>query len=1033
MTTIAAICIVVLSVGVFTLSSANNCNVYCVRPTDNDQSECSKQPNCSCSCLVFDEYVQEAQNFFPKGSNTILLFLAGDHSMNTTLIINSTMSHLLGESPSQALVRSSGSRIHCSNEAKIVLNVRNASITGLDFYSCGIDVTGSEGLSANLVLRGNVTFDNSYNRQYASGVIHGMYCSLDVEADAVVIFNGRGGKSSGSGLDLWNCNATASGTVQFQNTIAKGGAGMWMFCASKNEHCTLTIGGNVSFLNNTANFGGALYLYNTSVQLHGIMSFENNSANVDGGAMHLVGSLLYLWPTALVSLSNNHAEVNGGAIYIGDTNPYSYCLPNNAEDCFFQVVGRNTSQQLDPQIVFNNNTATQGGGTLYGGAVDHCTLKGNYSSFNDRSGVIFDDITNITEYDTISSQPFKVCYYEGIASQCNGRTPHYAYPYPGQTFTVPLVTYGQRNGPAVSKILATLNGGSNNSTLASEEQVLNSLHVQHDVHTHIQYTIFPSEMRHVLLGLSTIGPCSSATNSLAIVVTFQDCPEGFNFSQDNRRCICEERLQKYTNECHINDQTILRPAGYGSFWVGHDNASKGLILNQHCPLDYCTSSSIMFRLNETNKQCNANRTGLLCGACEDGLSLVLGTSRCMQCSNIYLLHLVMFAVAGFALVVFFLTCKLTVAVGTISGLIFYANTIAVNKSIFLPERSTNNILTVFLAWVNLDLGIETCFYNGMDAYAKVWLQFVFPFYIWSIIVLVMVVSRFSKRISKLLGSNPIAALTTPVLLSYAKILRTIVFALSFTELEYPSGTQRVWLQDGNVKFLQGRHIALFVSALIVFFVLLLPYTLLLLLGHWLKTKSHLWVLSWISSSRMKFFLDAHYAPYKDEHRYWPGLLLLVQCALFTTAFNTDANVTLLSILTVTLGIATWVWNFGSVFKFWYLNALEGSFILNLGILTAGTQYVLHTGGNQAALTYTSISVALVTFIGIVVYHVCLQVKGTDLVVQWREKFLKTYRQERVEGQNEVECSLVTSLIGSQQMPRYVDFSQPREPLLEPEN
>ena len=398
---------------------------------------------------------------------------------------------------------------------------------------------------------------------------------------------------------------------------------MWMFCASigNNEHCTLTIGGNVSFLNNTANFGGALYLYNTSVQLYGIMSFENNSANVDGGAMHLVGSLLYLWPTALVSLSNNHAEVNGGAIYIGDTNPYSYCLPNNAEDCFFQVVGRNTSQQLDPQIVFNNNTATQGGGTLYGGAVDHCTLKGNYSSFNDRSGVIFDNITNITEYDTlhtISSQPFKVCYYEGNTSQCDSRIPHFAYPYPGQTITVPLVTYGQRNGPAVSKIVATLNVG--NSTLTIDTQLLNSLPVQRDMHTHIQYTIFSSKMGNVVLGLSTLGPCSLLTNSLAIVVAFQDCPEGFHFSEDKRHCICEERLQKYTNQCDINDQTILRPAGYDSFWVGHDNASKALILNPHCPLDYCISSSIRLRFNETNKQCDFNRTGHLYGACEDGLS-----------------------------------------------------------------------------------------------------------------------------------------------------------------------------------------------------------------------------------------------------------------------------------------------------------------------------------------------------------------------------------------------------------------------------
>ena len=198
-TTAAITLIAILSIGVFTLSSANDCSIYCVRPTDSDPTECSKQPNCTCSCLVLYEYVREAQKFFPNGSNTSLLFLAGDHAINTTLAINSTTSHLLGDNPSQAVNESAGSRIHCSNEAKIVFNVRNASITGLDFDSCGVDITGSEGLSANLVL-GNVTFDNS-REKYAYRAIIGTYCSLDVKPDAVVIFNGRGKFNSG-GLSL---------------------------------------------------------------------------------------------------------------------------------------------------------------------------------------------------------------------------------------------------------------------------------------------------------------------------------------------------------------------------------------------------------------------------------------------------------------------------------------------------------------------------------------------------------------------------------------------------------------------------------------------------------------------------------------------------------------------------------------------------------------------------------------------------------------------------------------------------------------
>ena len=58
-------------------------------------------------------------------------------------------------------------------------------------------------------------------------------------------------------------------------------------------------------------------------------------------------------------------------------------------------------------------------------------------------------------------------------------------------------------------------------------------------------------------------------------------------------------------------------------------------------------------------------------------------------------------------------CKLTVATGTLSGVVFYANAVGVNRTIFLPVESTD-ALSVFIAWLNLDFGIETCFYDGLQ-------------------------------------------------------------------------------------------------------------------------------------------------------------------------------------------------------------------------------------------------------------------------------------------------------------------------------
>ena len=388
-----------------------------------------------------------------------------------------------------------------------------------------------------------------------------------------------------------------------------------------------------------------------------------------------------------------------------------------------------------------------------------------------------------------------------------------------------------------------------------------------------------------------------------------------------------------------------------------------------------------------------NRSGLLCGACEKGYSLVLGTSHCKQCTNSYLALLIPFAVMGIALVFLLLVCKLTVATGTLSGLLFYANIIGVNRRIFLPVESAD-AFSIFIAWLNLDFGIEACFFDGMDAYSKMWLQFVFPLYIWLLVGLIIFICNFLRRFAKLLGNNPVSVLATLFLISYTKILRTLITVLYVTYLEYPNYNRRVWLYDANIDYLSGKHIPLFVTAVLLFIFLFLPYTLLLFFGQWLQAISHLRLFLWINSARLKPFLDAYHAPYKAKHRYWPGLLLVLRFVLHLVValeFNPqqETSVNLLAILVGSGVIAIWAWTSGGVYKYWCLDALEGSFVLNLIILAASTMYtnhVSHAEGSQLAVGYTSVSIALATFIGILVLQLsnvtgvtqCLKRKCTVL-------------------------------------------------------
>ena len=147
----------------------------------------------------------------------------------------------------------------------------------------------------------------------------------------------------------------------------------------------------------------------------------------------------------------------------------------------------------------------------------------------------------------------------------------------------------------------------------------------------------------------------------------------------------------------------------------YSNSSyQGLLLHDaRCPFDFCVEAAAEINLEDPDIQCNHNHSRILCGSCRANFSVTFGSLHCLPCCNAYLTLILVLALAGIALVVLLLLLQLTVAHGTINGLIFYVN---VNRDIFFPPGVTN-ILTVFIAWLNFDLGIETCFYDGMNAYA----------------------------------------------------------------------------------------------------------------------------------------------------------------------------------------------------------------------------------------------------------------------------------------------------------------------------
>ena len=797
---------------------------------------------------------------------------------------------------------------------------------------------------------------------------------------------------------------------------------------SANVYSTLTFDGSISFTSN------GYYRY-TDITI--------NADNRDnhGGAIYLsIGSAFSILPYTIVCWENNYANL-GGAIYISDLNPSIYCTQiatyTPIEKCCFQLSGQNLSNSLDNvQLVFKNNSADAAGSVLYGGAIDNCKLSHGLDSYS--SGDVFNVISHIkddSDYSTttskISSDPLYICKCIEKRPDCSTRYYSIPYPvYPGETLQISVVAVGQRNGTVSSTVRSTVRISSIDSIAVFHPvNLLDYQYLQqtNNTCTTLNYTVF--SLQNVNLQLYPEGsPCLEYNlGPLYFLLTInQTCPPGFNISESARSCVCESRLVQYTNQCNITNGLgrITRDSSQ-QFWVGYDDLSHELILHPYCPFDYCVSEPVVFPLNNTDIQCAYNRSGLLCGRCKEGYSLVLGTHQCRKCTNSHLALLIPFAVMGVALVFLLLVCKLTVATGTLSGLVFYANIVGVNRTLFLPVKSTD-VSSVFIAWLNLDFGIETCFYDGMDAYSKTWLQFVFPVYIWALVGVMILVSHYSQRFANLLGSNPVSVLATLILLSYAKILCTLITAVYVTYLEYPANYSRmVWLHDANIDYLSGEHIPLFLVAVLVFIFLFLPYTLLLLFGQWLQAISHLRLFSWVNSARLKAFMDSYHAPYKAKHRYWPGLLLVLRFVLllvFALNLQQDPNINLLTILAGTGILTVWAWVSGGVYKNWCLDALEGSFALNLIMLVGATYCVKLSGGNQHAVGYTSVSIALATFIGTLSYHIFQQLRHTKLWKKMPKLKLELKKLNTKEAENSLDNAINNPMVAN--------FDQLREPWLE---
>ena len=458
------------------------------------------------------------------------------------------------------------------------------------------------------------------------------------------------------------------------------------------------------------------------------------------------------------------------------------------------------------------------------------------------------------------------------------------------------------------------------------------------------------------------------------------CPLGFNIDGESGSCQCSPVLNRLKDaKCFIDQKMITRP---NQGWIGI--TENEIAVATLCPSTYCNTDPrfkfikstdkglVLINIDEKNVSmpvCLNNRVGLVCGKCISGYSAVFGTTECKQCSNMWLLTITIYVLAGPLLVYLLYKLKLTLTTGTINGAIFYvqvANAGLLEKMSSFREYNIidtmNRVNRSLLVFLNLNLGFPLCFYNGMNQLWKTGLGLLFPLYLLLIVLGIIVTSHYSTWLSNKTSHLSIQVLVTVVHLSFSKLLVTLIEVFIAATVYTSTGKHYVWYWDATVEYMGSSHYPLAIVTVIIVSILIIPYVTLLLFGNPLIKYS----------KKAKFYfrpiVEAVYAPYKEGKQHWFVLRLILLLVLYImyVLFRTGGK-NYLSLTSLTLLFCfSIIKALSHPFRSSKINILDCWLMMNITV-------VYNTLWKQASELFNliAVSLAIITFGLIFVYHILL--------------------------------------------------------------
>ena len=317
------------------------------------------------------------------------------------------------------------------------------------------------------------------------------------------------------------------------------------------------------------------------------------------------------------------------------------------------------------------------------------------------------------------------------------------------------------------------------------------------------------------------------------------------------------------------------------------------IINDNSKSILITASN---KVNDKAKSlCFKNRAGVLCSQCAPGYSVVFGFNDCIRCSNWWLLTITVYGIAGPLLVYLLYAFKLTLTTGKINGIIFYAQVMSIGRVMqiytrkdigFVSLKSYSIFVKGLISLINLTINfnLPLCLYDGMTELWKSGIGLMFPVYLLTIVIGLIIISRYSVRLSNRIADSSVQVLVTVVHLSFSTLLTSSlgIFKSAYIYSNTSDVPLKVWQSDGTVEYGKGGHLILMIVTGVIVGSILITYLTVLLAGRPLMKINKV-------REYLRPIYEAIHAPYEHYKEFFFSFSIIFIVSLYLLSYISFDN------------------------------------------------------------------------------------------------------------------------------------------------